>query len=215
MTTLVVGWDGYIDELGWRVSVAKSDDWNVDVGSLLDGLSIGTRIGDDDETGLLERTGDVVGEVTRGETTSNGDSSGVSSELQDSTLTVRAGRDDTDIGWVVDSCDDTGREDDLLPGKTDSLVFFLKLNTITNILTLQNCGLARGIWYASPKLESPKMSSSSPEFSVPGLANVDNIDSIRASLPEVWLHVNLQVLGSKVALSAQEHLNILRGSIEN
>jgi hypothetical protein len=50
---------------------------------------------------------------------------------------------------------------------------------------------------------------------LPSLANVDNIDSIRASLEQVWLHVNLQVLGSKMALSAQEHLNILGGGIED
>lgn len=31
---------------------------------------------------------------------------------------------------------------------------------------------------------------------LPGLANVDDVDSVRASLPEIWLHVNLQVLGS-------------------
>jgi hypothetical protein len=50
---------------------------------------------------------------------------------------------------------------------------------------------------------------------LPGLSNVDNIDSVRASLPEVRVHVNLQVLGSEMALSAQEHLNILRSSIED
>ena len=88
MTTLVVGWDSYIDELGWGVSVAKCDNWNVDVGSFLDSLSIGTWVGDNDEAGFLERSGDVVGEVTWGETTSNGDGTGVSSELEDGTLTI-------------------------------------------------------------------------------------------------------------------------------
>lgn len=53
------------------------------------------------------------------------------------------------------------------------------------------------------------------EFLLPGLANVDDIDSIRASLPEVVLHVNLHVLGAQVALSCEEHLNVLRGGIEN
>ena len=72
MTTLVVGWDGNIDELGGGVGIAESDDGNVDVGSLLDGLGIGAGIGDDDEAGFLEGSGDVVGEVTGGETTSDG-----------------------------------------------------------------------------------------------------------------------------------------------
>lgn len=40
-----------------------------------------------------------------------------------------------------------------------------------------------------------------PEMLVPGLANVDDIDSIRAGLPEVRFHVNLQVLGSEVDTS--------------
>lgn len=50
---------------------------------------------------------------------------------------------------------------------------------------------------------------------IPGLANVDHVDTIRASLPEVRLHVNLQVLGTQVALSCEEHLNVLGGGIEN
>ena len=115
MTTLVVCWDSNIDELGWGVGIAEGDDWNVDVRSLLDSLGISARIGDNDQAGFLEGAGDVVGEVTGGETTSDGDSTGVSSELENGTLTIRTGRDDTDISWVVDSCDDTGSEDDLLP----------------------------------------------------------------------------------------------------
>lgn len=31
-------------------------------------------------------------------------------------------------------------------------------------------------------------------FNSPGLANIDHIDSVRASLPQIWIHVNLQVL---------------------
>jgi hypothetical protein len=50
---------------------------------------------------------------------------------------------------------------------------------------------------------------------VPSLANVDDVDSIWSSLPEVRFHVNLQVLGSKVALSCEEHLYVLGGGIEN
>jgi hypothetical protein len=70
------------------------NDGNVDVGSLLDSLGIGARVGDDDQTGLLERAGDVVGEVTGGEATGNGDGTGVGGELEDGTLSVGTGRDD-------------------------------------------------------------------------------------------------------------------------
>jgi hypothetical protein len=38
-------------------------------------------------------------------------------ELQDSALAVGTSRDDTDVCWVVDSCDDAGCQDDLLPVK--------------------------------------------------------------------------------------------------
>ena len=78
-------------------------------------MSIGSGISDDNEAGFLERAGDVVGEVTGGETSSNWGSTSVSGELQDSTLTIGTSRDHTDIGGVVDGCDDTGSEDDLLP----------------------------------------------------------------------------------------------------
>ncbi len=53
------------------------------------------------------------------------------------------------------------------------------------------------------------------ELLIPGLANVDDIDSIGASLPEVRFHMNLQVLGSEVALSCEKHLNVLGRRIEN
>lgn len=36
-------------------------------------------------------------------------------ELEDSTLTVGTGRDDANVGRVVDGGDDTGSEDNLLP----------------------------------------------------------------------------------------------------
>ena len=115
MTTLIVGRDRNVDELGGRVGIAEGNDGDVDVGSLLDSLGIGAGVGDDDEAGFLEGAGDVVGEVTGSETTCDGDGSGVCGELQDSTLAVGTGGDDTDVGRVVDGCDDAGSEDDFLP----------------------------------------------------------------------------------------------------
>lgn len=115
VATLVVGGDGNVDELSGRVGVAEGDNGDVDVGGLLDGLGVGAGVGDDDQTGLLERTGDVVGEGTGGEATSDGLGTGVGSELQDGTLSVGTGRDHTDIGGVVDSGDDAGGQDNLLP----------------------------------------------------------------------------------------------------
>lgn len=115
VATLVVGGDGNVNVLGGRVSVGEGNDGDVDVGSLLDGLGVGAGVGDDDQTGLLERSGDVVGEGTGGEATSDGGGTSVGGELEDGTLTVGTSRDDTDIGGVVDGSDDTGSQNDLLP----------------------------------------------------------------------------------------------------
>lgn len=121
MTTLVVGGDGNVDVLGRGVGVAEGDDGDVDVGSLLDGLGVGARVGDNDQTGLLEGTGDVVGEGTGGKTTGDGLGAGVGGELEDGTLTVGTGGDDTDVGGVVDGGDDTGSQDNLLPTQLPTL----------------------------------------------------------------------------------------------
>lgn len=115
MTTLVVGGDGNVDELGGGVGVAEGDDGDVDVGSLLDGLGIGAGVGDNNQTGLLERTGDVVGEGTGGEATGDGLGASVGGELEDGTLSVGTGGDDTDVSRVVDGGDDAGSQNDLLP----------------------------------------------------------------------------------------------------
>lgn len=119
MLRLVVAGNGNINVLRRRVSVGKGNDGNVDVRSLLDGLGVRSRVGDDDEARLLERAGDVVGEVTRGEAASNSSSAGVVGELQDGTLTVGAGRDGNDISGLGDGSNDAGSKDQLLPGLAD------------------------------------------------------------------------------------------------
>ena len=113
---LVVGRDGNIDELEGSIGVAEGDDGDVDVRGLTDGLVVDARVGDDDQAGLLERAGDVVGEGTGSETAGNGLRTGVGSKFQDGTVTVGACRDDTNIVRVLNSGDDTGGENKLLPG---------------------------------------------------------------------------------------------------
>ena len=162
VAALVVGGDGNVDKVGWRVGVAQSNDGDVDVAGLLDGLGVGAGVRHNNQAGLLERTGDVVGEGTGGKTTGNGLGAGVRGELEDSALAVGTGRDNADIGRVVDSGDNAGSQDNLLPG----------------------------------------------------LANVDHIDTIGTGLPQVRVHVHLQVLGANVALGGQQVLNVLRGGSE-
>lgn len=95
---LVVARDGNVDVRQRRVGVAQGDDGDVDVRGLTNGLVVDTGVGDDDQTGLLERAGrDRVGEGTGNETSSDGLSTGVGSELEDGTLSVGAGRDNADL----------------------------------------------------------------------------------------------------------------------
>jgi hypothetical protein len=115
VATLVVGWDSNIDVLGWRVGVAKGNDWDIDIGSFFDSLSICTWVGDNDEAWFLEGAGDVVGEVTGGEATGDSDGTGVSGELEDSALAVWTGGDDANVGWVVNGDDYAGSKDNFLP----------------------------------------------------------------------------------------------------
>jgi len=161
VATLVVGRDGNVDVLGRRVGVAEGDDRDVDVRGLLDGLGVGAGIRDDDQAGLLERPGDVVGEGTGGEAAGNGLGAGVGGELEDGTLAVGTSRDDANIARVVNGSDDAGRKGDLLP------VAMLSA--------------------ACPPASSASSSCWSLQSSanVPGLADVDDVHTVGTGLPEV------------------------------
>jgi hypothetical protein len=39
--------------------------------------------------------------------------------VRQTALTVRTGRDDTNISWVLDRCDDTSGKDELFPGLSE------------------------------------------------------------------------------------------------
>lgn len=77
---------------------------------------INARVSDDDDTGLLKGLGNIIGEGTRSETSSDRLSAGVGGELEDRTVAVGASRDNTDIVGVFDSSQNTSSENDLLPG---------------------------------------------------------------------------------------------------
>lgn len=116
MLRLVVGRDGNVDVVEGRVGVADGNDRDVDVRRLTDGLVVDARVGDDNQARLLERAGDVVGEVARGEAAGDGLRASVGRKLEDGTVAVRAGRDDADVVRVLDRGNDTRGEDNLLPG---------------------------------------------------------------------------------------------------
>lgn len=50
---------------------------------------------------------------------------------------------------------------------------------------------------------------------LPGLADIDHVEAVWTGLPEVGLHMDLQVFGADVALSCDEHLNVLGGCIKD
>lgn len=77
------------------------------------------RVGNDDHSRLLETPRDIVGEVTRSESTSDRLGAGESSVLEDGTMSIWSGGDDTDVVRVIDSRQDTGCKDELLPSFAD------------------------------------------------------------------------------------------------
>ena len=53
-----------MNEPGWRVNVAESNDGDVGVGAFSDGLMISSGVGNDQQTGLAESCLDLIGECT-------------------------------------------------------------------------------------------------------------------------------------------------------
>ena len=64
LVSLIVARDRDVNELGRRVNIAKSNNWDVGVRGLGDGLVIGTGIGDDQETRFTETSLDLISERT-------------------------------------------------------------------------------------------------------------------------------------------------------
>ncbi len=108
---LVVGGDGDVDVLEGGVGVAEGDDGDVDVGRLLDRLGVGAGVGDDEEAGLLELLGDLVGEGAGGVAAGDGVGAGVVGELQHGAHAVRPGRDGDHVLRVFDGHDHARGED--------------------------------------------------------------------------------------------------------
>jgi len=124
---------------------------------------VDARVGHDDKARLLERASDVVGEATGGKATCDRLGTSVGGVLEHCAVAVWAGGDDTDVVRVLDSGNDTGSENKLLPG----------------------------------------------------LANVDDMDTVSSSLPNIGKHLLVAVLAANVGLRGQEELDLLIGCAED
>mmetsp|Transcript_20588 Transcript_20588/g.62795 ORF Transcript_20588/g.62795 Transcript_20588/m.62795 type:complete len:313 (+) Transcript_20588:298-1236(+) len=116
---LIVGRDGHINVFERRVSVAKGDGWDVGVCRLGNGLVIGSRVGHEEEARLHEFVGDLVGEGTWSETSSNWCGTSVLAVLEDGALPVGASRDDADVGGILNRHDDARSKHQLVVGSAE------------------------------------------------------------------------------------------------
>jgi hypothetical protein len=92
VATLVVGGDGDINPVEGRVGVAKSNHGDVHVGGFGEALVVEAGIADDDEAGLKELLGVLIGKSSGNPLSTEVVGFGVGGELEDSALGVLAGR---------------------------------------------------------------------------------------------------------------------------
>jgi len=115
-TALVVAGDGNIDVVQRAVSAAESNDREVAVASLADGLVVRTGISGDEKTGLSETLLDLVSEGTGSVTTSNGLDTKELGKLEDGTLTVLTRGNNNNVTGVLNAGYHTSSKHKLLPG---------------------------------------------------------------------------------------------------
>ena len=64
-------------------------------------------------------------------------------------------------------------------------------------------------------MEEGRESVSSGDFTIPSLGDIDNVNTIRPCLPQVRLHVCLEVLAADVALRGEKHFDVVRGGVKH
>jgi len=91
VTALVVGGDSNINPVEGGVGIGESNDGDVHVGCLSQALVVKTGVANDDETGLKELLGVVIGKGTGNPLATEVVGTSVGSELEDGTLGILAG----------------------------------------------------------------------------------------------------------------------------
>jgi len=163
MLSLVVARNGNVDQTKRGISVAKGNCWDVDVGRFSDGLVVGSRVSENQQTRFHKLVLDLVGKSTGRISASNSLSSGIFGELEDSTLTKVPGGDNANILGVFNGDDDSSGQNQLLPS----------------------------------------------------LLEINQIDTITASLPYISGHSRLQISGTKVDLASEHLLDVIFSRIED
>jgi hypothetical protein len=111
----VVAGDGAVDVGEVVIGVAEGDDGDVHVGTLDEGVVVDSGVGEDEESGLDELLGVLIGEHSGSPSAGHGHGPGVFGEFIDGSLSVESAGDGDDRAGVGDGCDDSGRNLDLLP----------------------------------------------------------------------------------------------------
>jgi hypothetical protein len=136
--TLVVSRDGNINVLKRRVRVAKSNDWDVHVGSFTESLMINSRITDNDKSRFNEFLGDLIGKHTRSPLATGVVGVGVGGELKDSSLSISLGGNNKDILWVVNGSDDSSSNHELFPSLSNvkEMAIWLEISSLISSVSL-------------------------------------------------------------------------------
>lgn len=82
-------------------------------------LMVNPGISNNDKSGLLVSRLDLIGKCSWSESSSNGLSSSVLRELKDGALSVRSGRHNTHISWVLNCNNDSRSKLDFLVGLSE------------------------------------------------------------------------------------------------
>jgi len=136
VATLIVGGDGDINPVEGRVGVGKSNHGDVHVGGLNQALVVETGVANDDETGLEELLGVVIGKGTGNPLSTEVLSTGSGGELEDGTLGVLSGGHNKDVFLVLGlgGSDNSGGNHELLPGLRDIKVVNTVLVTLVDVV---------------------------------------------------------------------------------
>jgi len=103
----IIAGDSAVDIGEVVVGVAKGNDGDVHIGALNEGVVIDSRVGEDEESGLNEFLGVLIGKHTGSPSSGDAHALGVLGEFIDGSLSVESATDGDDGAGVGDGSDDS------------------------------------------------------------------------------------------------------------